>query len=71
MSIKRYQKIRRFVASEFFIIEDNTIDHYKAYLMGYILSLYKQRMGVCMKPWLGLLNAYVPSYFQFVKNHAT
>ena len=31
-------------------------------------------MGVCMEPWLGLLNAYATAIlhiFQFVKNHAT
>ena len=46
------------MTSEFFTLEYNTIDRWKACLMGYLL-FYKKCVGVCMGPWLGLLNAYV------------
>ena len=40
MLIKTNLRICRFVASEFFTIEYNTIDRYKACLIGY-LPIYK------------------------------
>ena len=40
-----------------------------------IFPSLKWHMGVCMEPWLGLVNAYAtdcnPSYFEFVKEYRT